>query len=108
MGGERDEKVEPKVPTERPDPKAAERRPDPDARDRPGFDLGGATEEQPSGPTAGNVRPRGPADDPAPGGTATGRASGATDVSGSRSLGQGGEPGSESGSGPTDGTGGAH
>jgi hypothetical protein len=76
----------PRVPTERPDPEAAERDPGPGAQDRPGFDLGGAVD--PSNTDAG------------------GRATGLTDPSGSRSLGNEGDAGSDSGSGPTDGSGG--
>jgi hypothetical protein len=93
------------VPVERPDKKAAARDPKGNAQDRPGFDLGGAVEPENKGQS--QLPPRGPAGDPASGGTATGRASGLTDPSGSRSLGnRGGEPGSASGSGPTDGSGG--
>jgi hypothetical protein len=90
---------------ERPDNTAAARDPKGDAEDRPGFDLGGAVE--PENKKQSQLPPRGPAGSPGQGGTATGRASGLTDPSGSRSLGdRAGEPGSASGSGPTEGSGG--
>ena len=71
--------------SERPDPKAAARDPGPGARNRPGFDLGGAVDKNPS--TAGsNVMPEsGPKGSPAQGTTAGGQASGLTDPSGSSS-----------------------
>jgi hypothetical protein len=40
-----------KVPAERPDKQAAARDPKGDARDRPGFDLGGAVEDENQGST---------------------------------------------------------
>ncbi|WP_230529846.1 hypothetical protein [Microvirga roseola] len=95
----------PRVPTERPDPKEADRNPGFDAKDRPGFDLGGASEENATG-VGSNTVPGGPRDSAASGDDAGGRATGATDPSGSRSLGNRGDAGSESGSGPTDGSGG--
>ena len=96
----------PKVPTERPDKAAAARDPKGDAEDRPGFDLGGAVEPENKGQS--QLPPRGPAGSAAAGATATGRATGLTDPSGSRSLGNDGpEPGSASGSGPTEGSRGA-
>jgi len=95
----------PKVPLERPDKAAAGRDPKGAAEDRPGFDLGGAVEPENKGQS--QLPPRGPAGSPASGSTATGRATGLTDPSGSRSLGnRAGEPGSASGSGPTEGSGG--
>lgn len=100
----KDQGLEPKVPTERPDLEAAARGGGPDPEDRPGFDLGGASDKD--GAT-GNVIPGGPRGDAASGSTATGRASGLTDPSGSRSLGnEGSEAGSASGGGPTSGSGG--
>jgi hypothetical protein len=88
---------------ERPDKAAAARDPKGDAEDRPGFDLGGAVEPENKGQS--QLPPRGPAGSPAPGDTATGRATGLSDPSGSRSLGNdGAEPGSEAGSGPTEGS----
>lgn len=102
QGNDRD--LEPKVPTEHPDPKAAARGGGPGSEDRPGFDLGGAADT--SGAT-GNVIPGGPRGDPASGNSATGRAGGLTDVSGTRSLGnEGGEAGSASGGGAPSGSGG--
>jgi hypothetical protein len=92
-----------KVPAERPDKQAAARDPKGHAEDRPGFDLGGAVEPENKGQS--QLPPRGPAGSAASGTTATGRASGLTDPSGSRSLGnEGGEPGSAAGSGPTEGS----
>lgn len=96
---------EPRVTTERPDPKEADRKPDSGAQDRPGFDLGGATEDNATG-VGSNTVPGGPRGSAASGTDAGGRATGLTDPSGSRSLGNKGEPGSASGSGPTDGSGG--
>jgi hypothetical protein len=94
---------EPRVPAERPDPKAAARDPRADAEDRPGFDLGGAVEPENKGQS--QLPPRGPAGSPASGATETGRATGLTDPSASRSLGNdGGEPGSASCAGPTEGS----
>jgi hypothetical protein len=95
----------PKVPIERPDRDAAARDPRPGAEDRPGFDLGGATGTSPA--EGASTIPGGPKGGPAPGSAATGRASGVSDPSGSRSLGnRAGEPGSASGTGPTEGSGG--
>lgn len=76
----------PQVPTERPDPKAAARDPGPGAEDRPGFDLGGATEEEQTG-SGSNTVPGGPR--------------------GTRSPGNEGDAGSEDGSEPTGGSGSA-
>ena len=74
-------------------------------QDRPGFDLGGAVEPENKGQS--QLPPRGPAGTAASGSTATGRASGLTDPSGSHSLGnEGAEAGSEAGAGPTKGSGG--
>ncbi len=93
-----------KVPAERPDKQAAARDPKAGAEDRPGFDLGGAVEPENKGQS--QLPPRGPAGSTASGSTATGRAGGLTDPSGSRSLGnEGGEPGSASGTGATKGSG---
>jgi hypothetical protein len=91
--------------TKREEPRADEaaRDPGPGARDRAGFDLGGAVD--PDNKASSDLPPGGPRSSPGQGGTATGRASGLTDVSGSNSLGNDGpEPGSEAGAGPTDGS----
>jgi hypothetical protein len=95
--------LEPRVPTERPDPRAAARDPGPGAEDRPGFDLGGATEEP--GTVGSNTVPGGPRGTVASGSDAGGRATGLSDPSGTRSLGEEGDAGSATGSGVTDGTG---
>jgi len=100
-----DPKSGPRVPTELPDPKAAARDPGPGAEDRPGFDLGGAVEETNS--VGSNTVPGGPKGSTSHGTDAGGRATGLTDPSGSRSLGNEGDAGSDAGSGPTDGSGGA-
>jgi hypothetical protein len=100
-----DPKSGPRVPTERPDPQAAARDPGPGAEDRPGFDLGGAVDETTS--VGSNTIPGGPKGSPASGTDAGGRATGLTDPSGSRSLGNEGDAGSEAGSGPPDGSGSA-
>ncbi len=81
----------PKVPTEHPDPKAAAS--GGSGRDRPGFDLGGAADR------TGSEGLRNPKGSPAAGSDAAGRASGASDLSGSRSLGNEGDTGSDSGGG---------
>ena len=95
-----------KVPAERPDKLAAARDPKGDAEDRPGFDLGGAVEPENKGQS--QLPPRGPAGSAASGSTATGRASGFSDPSGSRPLGnEGTEAGSDAGAGPTKGSGSA-
>ena len=95
----------PKVPTERPDKAAAARDPKGKAEDRPGFDLGGAVE--PDNKRQSQLPPRGPAGTPASGSTATGRAGGLTDPSGSHSLGnERPDAGSDAGAGPTKGSGG--
>ena len=92
----------PKVPAERPDPQAAARDPAAGSEDRPGFDLGGATDKTGTG---SNTVPGGPKGSPVAGTTGAGRATGLTDPSGSRSLGnEGAEPGSASGAGPTEGS----
>ena len=88
-----------------PDPKAAARGPKEGGEDRPGFDLGGAKDRTGTG---SNVVPGGPKGSPATGSSVSGRASGLTDPSGSRSLGNEGDTGSAAGSGPPDGSGGAH
>lgn len=61
----------PKVPTERPDPKAANTRA-PKGEDRPGADLGGASDKDPGG--AATTLPDGPVGDIEPGtsGSSTG------------------------------------
>ena len=97
--------LKPQVPTERPDPKAAARDPGPGAEDRPGFDLGGATDEPTT--VGSNTIPGGPRGTAAHGSDAGGRATGLTDPSGTRSLGNEGDAGSEAGSGPTSGSGNA-
>lgn len=73
---------------EGPDPKAAARNPGPEAQNRPGFDLGGAVDKNPS--TAGStVMPEtGPKGSPGRGTTASGHASGLTDPSGANSSGE--------------------
>jgi len=96
----------PSVPTEHPDPKAADRKPEAGSEDRPGFDLGGASSENTTA-VGSNTVPGGPKSSTASGTNASGRAGGFTDPSGSRSLGNEGDAGSESGSGPPDGSGGA-
>ena len=95
----------PRVPTERPNPEAASRDPGRGAEDRPGFDLGGAVDDANS--VGSNTIPGGPKGSTSSGTDAGGRATGLTDPSGSRSLGNEGDAGSESGSGPTDGSGSA-
>jgi hypothetical protein len=72
----------PKVPTETADPKAAARKPDPGSEDRPGFDLGGSTD--PSSKEPAGLPPAGPKGTTASSSTASGRADGLTDPSGSR------------------------
>ena len=100
-----DPKSGPRVPTERPNPEAAARDPGPGAEDRPGFDLGGAVEDANS--VGSNTVPGGPKGSTSHGTDAGGRATGLTDPSGSRSLGNEGDAGSDSGAGPTDGSGSA-
>ena len=100
-----DPKSGPRVPTERPDPEAAARDPGPGAEDRPGFDLGGAVEDANS--VGSNTVPGGPKGSTSHGTDAGGRATGLTDPSGSHSLGNEGDAGSDSGAGPTDGSGSA-
>jgi len=95
----------PKVPVERPDPKAASRPPNEGGEDRPGFDLGGATDDATG--AGSTVIPGGPKGSAASGTNASGRAAGLTDPSGSRSLGNEGDAGSEAGSGPPNGSGSA-
>jgi hypothetical protein len=99
-----DPKSGPRVPTERPDPEAAARDPGSGAEDRPGFDLGGAVEDANS--VGSNTVPGGPKGSTSHGTDAAGRATGLTNPSGSRSLGNEGDAGSDSGAGPTDGSGG--
>ena len=97
----------PRVPTERPDPEVAGRDPGPGAQDRPGFDLGGAVNENNANTVGSNTIPGGPKGSPSNGTDAGGRATGMTDPSGSRSLGSDGpKGGSDAGGGPTDGSGG--
>ena len=100
-----DPKSGPRVPTERPDPEAAARDPGPGAEDRPGFDLGGAVEDANS--VGSNTVPGGPKGSTSHETDAGSRATGLTDPSGSRSLGNEGDAGSDSGAGPTDGSGSA-
>jgi hypothetical protein len=71
----------PKVPTETADPKAAGRKPQ-DGADRPGFDLGGSSD--PASKDAAGLAPGGPKGSTGAGSTASGRADGLTDPSGSR------------------------
>jgi hypothetical protein len=78
----------PTVPTQNPDRDIVERSPEEGGQDRPGFDLGGATQQSdmgampsPKGRAAGRPSP-------------TGRATGHADPSGSRSLGNEGDTGS--------------
>lgn len=96
----------PHVPTERPDPEDAARNPKPGSQDRPGFDLGGSVDEPNEAGADANTIPGGPKGSPSSGTDAGGRATGLVDPSGSRSLGNEGDAGSDSGSGPTDGSGG--
>jgi hypothetical protein len=102
----KDQRSGPRVPTERPDAEAAARDPGPGARNRPGFDLGGAVNETDANTVGSNTIPGGPKGSPTKDTGASGRATGLTDPSGSRSLGNEGDAGSKSGSGPTDGSGG--
>jgi hypothetical protein len=95
----------PRVPTEQPDPKAAARDPGAGAQDRPGFDLGGAKGD--ANAVGSTTIPGGPKGSPSSGVDAGGRATGSSDPSGARSLGNEGDAGSESGSGPPDGSGGS-
>jgi hypothetical protein len=95
----------PEVATERPERAAAARDPRSGSEDRPGLDLGGAVEPENKGQS--QLPPSGPTGSAASGSTATGRASGLTDPSGSSSLGnEGPEPGSGAATGPTKGSGG--
>ncbi len=90
MASERDEdrnSLEPKVKTEHPDPMAAGRKPE-GGEDRPGFDLGGSSEEGRTGGPKTTI-PGGPRTDVA------GDASGATPSA----------AGSGAGGGPTSGSG---
>ncbi len=98
------QRSEPNVPVERPDPAAASRPPKGGGEDRPGFDLGGASGDETA--VGSNTIPGGPKGSTSSGTDATGRASGLTDPSGSRSLGNEGDSGSEAGGGPTAGSGG--
>ena len=100
-----DPKSGPRGPTGRPGPQTAVRDPGPGAEDRAGFDLGGAVDKTNS--VGSNTVPGGPKGSPSRGADAGGRATGLTDPSGSRSLGNEGDAGSDSGSGPTDGSGSA-
>jgi hypothetical protein len=102
MANER--RAEPRVPTERPDREAAARTPR-SGEDRPGFDLGGAKGEKTG--VGSTTIPGGPKGSVPDGTDATGRATGLSDPSGSRSLGNHGDAGSATGSGPTDGSGSA-
>jgi hypothetical protein len=72
----------PKVPAETADPKAAARKPEAGSADRAGFDLGGSTD--PANKEAAGLRPAGPKRLTAAGSTASGRADGLMDPSGSR------------------------
>jgi len=96
----------PRVPTERPDPEDAARNPRPGSQDRPGFDLGGSMEPTDEAGVGSGTIPSGPKGSPSTGTDAGGRATGHTDPSGSRSLGNEGDAGSDAGGGPTDGLGG--
>src|SRR5919112_4621435 len=91
----------PQVPQERPDPEAAAR--PSEGGDRPGFDLGGASEEATG--VGSSVIPGGPKGSPASGSDAGGRDTGYTDPSGSHSLGGDGNAGPGPGSGPTNSSG---
>jgi hypothetical protein len=85
---------------ERPD-KGAAAQPPKGGQDRAGFDLGGSVDA--SNMESSDLPPGGPRASPGQGGTATGRASGLTDVSGSHpdgsKGGEGGSPGSGGASG---------
>jgi len=96
----------PRVPTEHPDAEAAARDPGPGAHDRPGFDLGGAVDESNKTQVGSGTIPGGPKGSTSGGTDAGGRATGLTDPSGSRSLGNEGDAGSDAGGGPTNGSGG--
>jgi len=96
----------PRVPTERPDPEDAARNPRPGSEDRPGVDLGGSVDDANATGAGSSTIPGGPKGSPSSGTDAGGRATGLTDPSGSRSLGNEGDAGSGSGSGPTSGSGG--
>jgi hypothetical protein len=50
----------PRVPTERPDPEEAARNPGFGAQDRPGFDLGGSTDESSKTEVGSSTVPGGP------------------------------------------------
>jgi hypothetical protein len=100
MGNDR--RAEPRVLTERPDREAAARTPR-SGEDRPGFDFGGAKGEKTG--VGSTTVPGGPKRSVSDGTDATGRATGLSDTSGSRSLGNRGDAGSATGSGPTDGSG---
>lgn len=101
------DRKQPRVPTERPDSKVAARDPRPGSESRPGFDLGGAVEDD-TDTVGSNVVPGGPRSDPAAGAAGSKRSgrAGLNDPSGARSLGNRTEPGPASGNGPTDGSGG--
>ncbi|PVE25044.1 hypothetical protein DC522_07450 [Microvirga sp. KLBC 81] len=94
----------PRVPTERPDPEDAARNPKPGSQDRPGFDLGGSVDETNATGTGSSTVPGGPKGSTPSGTDAGGRATGLTDPSGSHSLGDEGNAGSDTGGGVTDGT----
>jgi hypothetical protein len=81
---------------ERPDKEAAARDPR-GGQDRAGFDLGGSVD--PANQASSDLPPGGPRASPGQGGTATGRTSGLTDVSGSHPLGSEGGEGASSGRG---------
>ena len=91
---------------ERPDKDAAARQPK-GGQDRAGFDLGGSVDA--SNKASSDLPPGGPRASPGQGGTATGRTSGLTDVSGSAPEGskggEGGSPGGNARRGGVDGGG---
>ena len=87
----------PRVPEERPDPKEAPRKSG--GEDRPGFDLGGATDEATG--IGSNTVSGGPKGSSSSGTDAGGRDTGLTNPAGSRSLGDEANAGSDSGAGPT-------
>jgi hypothetical protein len=62
---------QPKVPTERPDPEAAAKKPG-QSEDRPGFDLGGSSDEAGGNGVGSGTIPGGPKGDVAVGTSGTG------------------------------------
>ncbi len=90
----------PNVPAERADHASGAGQRPAGGEDRAGFDLGGAADK------TGSEGLRNPRSSPSAGADVAGRASGASDLSGSQSLGDEGGAGSDAGGGATDGGGG--